>query len=231
MESDFVKRLSAWAVAHVKCAQAGVQDCRAVGPHSGLFVDFDEQCPDILVCTITRYTFFGSHDKTEHEHAVVVSQAPGFGDLTGEERSAIVDFSLLWSLFEARILHNAGNANSICAAVDGWRQAGTLQAEAYDQQLAYFRQRYFANGAFTHHFDHLYLRLNDQVPLIRSVIDGSNNNQSHEVATVFVVILRYRNNLFHGMKWQYQLAGQLDNFTNANCALMTALEHHGQLQG
>jgi hypothetical protein len=68
-----------------------------------------------------------------------------------------------------------------------------------------------------------------QVPLIRSVIDGSNNDPSHRVATVFIVILRYRNNLFHGMKWQYQLAGQLDNFTNANNALMTALEHHGQL--
>jgi hypothetical protein len=34
----------------------------------------------------------------------LLAKAPGFGDLTGEERSAIVDFSLLWSLFEARIL-------------------------------------------------------------------------------------------------------------------------------
>jgi hypothetical protein len=161
----------------------------------------------------------------------LLAKAPGFGDLTGEERSAIVDFSLLWSLFEARILHNAGNANSIRAVVDAWHEAGTLQTEAYDQQLAYFRQRYFANGAFTYHFDHLHLRPNDQLPLIRSVIDGSNNDPSCRVATVFIVILRYRNNLFHGMKWQYQLAGQLDNFTNANNALMTALEHHGQMQG
>jgi hypothetical protein len=124
---------------------------------------------------------------------------------------------------------NAGNANSIRAVVDAWHEAGTLQTEVYDQQLAYFRQRYFVNGAFTYRFDHL--RPNDQVPLIRSVIDGSSNDPSRRVATVFIVILRYRNNLFHGMKWQYQLAGQLDNFTNANCALMTALEHHGQLQG
>jgi hypothetical protein len=96
--------------------------------------------------------------------------------------------------------------------------------------LAYFRQRYFANGVFTYHFDHLHLRPNDQIPLIRSVIDGSNNDPCRRVATVLIVILRYRNNLFHGMKWQYdELAGQLDNFTNANNALMTALEHYGQL--
>lgn len=161
----------------------------------------------------------------------MLAKAPGFANLTGEERSAIVDFSLLWSLFEARILHNAGNANSIRAAVEAWHQAGTLQAAAYDQQLAYFRQRYFANNAFSYHFDHLHLRPNDRAAMIRSVIDGSNNDPSRRIATVFTIILRYRNNLFHGMKWQYELAGQLDNFTNANTALMTALEHHGQLQG
>jgi hypothetical protein len=32
-----------------------------------------------------------------------------------------------------------------------------------------------------------------------------------------------------GLKWHYELADQLDNFTNANNALMTALDHHGQL--
>jgi hypothetical protein len=134
-------------------------------------------------------------------------------------------------LFEARILNNAGNARSIRAAVASWYEAGTLRAEAYDAQLAYFRQRYFANGTFTHHFDHLHLRPNDQIPLVRSVIDGSNDDSCCRIATVLIVILRYRNNLFHGIKWQYELAGQLDNFTNANNALMTALEHHGRMQG
>jgi hypothetical protein len=161
----------------------------------------------------------------------LLAKAPGFANLTGEERNAIIDFSLLWSLFEARILHNRGNANSLRAAVDAWHQAGTLQADAYDQQLAYFRQRYFANNAFTYHFDHLHLRPSDRAPMIRSVIDGSNNDPSGRVVTVFTIILRYRNNLFHGMRWQYELAGQRDNFTNANTALMTALEHHAQLQG
>jgi hypothetical protein len=160
----------------------------------------------------------------------LLARAPGFNDLTAEERSAIVDFSMLWSLFEARILHNEGNARSIRAAVVDWYEAGTLQAEAYDAQLAYFRQRYFANGAFTYHFGHLHLRPNDQKPLVRSVIDGSNDDPVCGVAAVLIVIFRYRNNLFHGMKWQYELAGQLDNFMNANHALMTALDHHGRLQ-
>jgi len=153
----------------------------------------------------------------------LLANAPGFNDLTAEERSAIVDFSLLWSLFEARILNNAGNARSIRAVVHRWHEAGTLEPVVYTPQLAYFRQRYFANGSFTHHFDHLHLRPSDQIPLVRSVIDGSNNDPCP-------VIFRYRKNLFHGMKWSYELAGQLENFTSANNALMTALEYHGHLK-
>lgn len=160
----------------------------------------------------------------------LLARAPGFNDLTAEERNAIVDFTLLWSLFEARILNNAGNAKSIRAVVVAWYEAGTLQPDAYDAQLVYFRMRYFANGAFTYHFDHLHLRPNDQIALVRSVIDGSNNDFCCRVAAVFIIVLRYRNNLFHGVKWQYELAGQLDNFTNANNALMKALEQHGRLR-
>lgn len=161
----------------------------------------------------------------------LLARAPGFNALTAAERNAIVDFSLLWSLFEALILKNAGSANTIRAAVDGWYDKGILQADAYDPQLAYFRARYYANGSFTYHFDHLHLRRNDQIELVRSVIDGRNNDPCCRVVTVFVIVLRFRNNLFHGLKWQYELAGQLDNFTSANSALMTALDHHGQLQG
>lgn len=160
----------------------------------------------------------------------LLARAPGFDDLTAEERNAIVDFTLLRSLFEARILNNAGNAKSIRAVVVAWYEAGTLRPDAYDAQLTYFRMRYFANGAFTYHFDHLHLRPNDQIALVRTVIDGSNNDLSCRVAAVFIIILRYRNNLFHGMKWQYELAGQLDNFTSANNALMNALEQHGRLR-
>jgi hypothetical protein len=102
--------------------------------------------------------------------------AAGESTRSDKKRSAIADFSMLWSLFEARILNTAGSANRICAKVDSWQNAGTLDADAYDQALAYFRQRYCADGNFTYHFHHLHLRPNDQEVLVRSVIDGSNNH-------------------------------------------------------
>lgn len=156
-------------------------------------------------------------------------RAPGFDRLSEEDRSAIVDFSFLWSLFEARILENDGKTARICAIVDNWQDDGTLQADAYAPELTYFRNRYFADGGFTHHFDHLYLRGNDQPDIVSGVINGTNNDPRDCVIAILIIVWRFRSNLFHGVKWQYQLAGQLTNFTNANNILIKALEQHGQL--
>lgn len=157
------------------------------------------------------------------------AKAHGLNYLSNEEVSAISDFSLLWSLFEARILNTRGSAASICGVVDAWQRAETLDAPSLDPELAYFRRRYFGNGAFTDHFDHLHLRGNDQEPLVRAVIDGSNNDPRDRIAAVLIIIFRYRNNLFHGVKWQYDLADQLGNFTAANAVLMKVLDGHGAL--
>lgn len=156
-------------------------------------------------------------------------KAPGFNHLSEDERRAISDFSLLWSLFESRILDTQGSAAAICKIVDAWQQAGTLDGSTFDPELAYFRQRYFADGDVTYHFDHLHLRKNDQEALVRAVISGSDNDARNRTVGILIIIFRYRNNLFHGVKWQYKLAGQFDNFNAANAVLMKVLERHGAL--
>lgn len=155
--------------------------------------------------------------------------ARGFKNLTDKEVSAISDFLFLWSLFEARVLNNEGSTSTICDAVDAWQNAGILDAQLLDPELTYFRQRYFANGAVTGHFEHLHLRRNDQEELIRAVIDGTRGNPRDRFAAVLIIIFRYRNNLFHGVKWRYDLADQLGNFTTANAALMKVLSRYGKL--
>jgi hypothetical protein len=157
------------------------------------------------------------------------ANAPGFNHLAKDEQAAITDFALLWSLFESRVLNTHGNVKAICDAVKAWQNAGMLDADAIDAELAYFRQRYYANGAFTYHFDHLHFRAPDREPLVRAVIDGSDTDPRSRVAAVLIIVFRYRNNLFHGVKWQYKLQGQLGNFSTANDVLMKVLERHGAL--
>ena len=46
------------------------------------------------------------------------------------------------------------------------------------------------------------------------------------VAVVLIIVYRYRKNLFHGVKWSYELRGQLENFMHANTILMQGIELH-----
>lgn len=83
------------------------------------------------------------------------ARAPGFRDLPDADRRAIFDFAFLWSLFEAQVMGNFARADRIRQKVDAWSQAGMLEAELYDAELGYFRNRYFADSALTHHFPFL----------------------------------------------------------------------------
>ena len=159
----------------------------------------------------------------------LLARAPGFQALHEEDRAAIFNFTFLWSLFEAQAMGNFARADLICAKADEWRGAGLLDAHQHYGELAYFRQRYFSNGVFTHHFAHLHLRPAEQLDLVRAVLDGTNNDPRDRLLTVMMIVWRFRNNMFHGEKWAYHLQGQLANFTHANAVLMRLLERHGQL--
>jgi hypothetical protein len=154
------------------------------------------------------------------------AHVPGFGAVSHAELQAIRDFSLLWSFFEAQVFPNSANAGAIYEAAQRWGNTGDLDDDPYGAQIAYFRDRYWLNGDFTFHFHDLRFRKHDQGPLVRAVLEGSENTLIARAATVFIVIYRYRNNLFHGAKWANGLAGQLGNFRQANAALMMALNRH-----
>lgn len=157
------------------------------------------------------------------------AKAPGFNQLSKDELNAVRDFSLLWTFFESRILNRSGSAAAICVTVDSWDAAGILVPDLLDEELVYFKQRYHPGGHFSHHFDGLHLRPRDRAPMVRGVLSGAETSPRQCFATALIIIFRYRNNLFHGEKWEYSLADQLGNFTNANRILMKVLDRYANL--
>lgn len=153
-------------------------------------------------------------------------RASGFNDLSYDERAAIMHFSLLWSFFEAKALHTNASANSIIALAHKWASDGRLDITSFAASLAYFRDRYFNSGIATEHFARLNLRQNNSPELVGAVLKGENTNPADCIAALLIVVFRLRNNLFHGVKWADNIRGQLGNFTNANAALMAAMEMH-----
>lgn len=150
-------------------------------------------------------------------------QDQGFSELGDDERQAIIDFSLLWSFFEAKALNTNGNAATIIKTAQSWNANGLLDAEPFDNEAAYFRGRYCQDGNVTDHFRHLHLRAADREELVLSFLHDQTEHPWEITAAVLIIVYRYRNNLFHGTKWAYGIQGQIGNFTHANNALKQAI--------
>jgi hypothetical protein len=148
-------------------------------------------------------------------------KVPGFDVLSEEERAAIRDFSMLWSLFEGTVLGADGNAQALVAVVNELEKRGVIDLAPLDPAIEHFRGRYYANSTFTPAFDqHLHFRGNDRRKVAEAFVSGATNDAAEILKGLLIVIYRLRNNLFHGMKWAYRLEGQLDNFRYANEVLM-----------
>lgn len=83
--------------------------------------------------------------------------------------------------------------------------------------LAYLKNRYYKHDEFTQYYRDLYLdRSRPFANEVPDTIRGNTTSKAVEVVGCLVIILRLRNNLFHGEKWSYGLKGEEANFFYAN---------------
>ena len=155
----------------------------------------------------------------------------GYEALSQEERDAIAHFVFLWSLFESVALGRRGSEDALVRVTTEWRDAGLLAGDSFQAALTYFQSRYYRNGTFTYHFGHLNLRRHDRHRWVARVLKGDAVDVAQRAAVVLIIVYRFRNNLFHGEKWVYQLQGQLENLTYSNDVLMRAIELHDKMGG
>lgn len=164
----------------------------------------------------------------------IVDNAPGFKALTRIERSAVRDFSLLWSVVEGRHVAEAeANFTRIC---DAARDAMGAQAQgpgSFVAELRYFQDRYGAAHMGTQRLDAL---MNGRTPAMRTYIEtvlAEQRTSTHEIAAgLLLIAFRLRNNLFHGTKWNNEMVDQLRNFRAAGTVLMKVMDrrpHRHQL--
>lgn len=107
---------------------------------------------------------------------------PGFDQLSVAERTAIRDFSLLWSLFEGTVLDNAASAGRIFDAVSALRDRGRLDLRPFRRPIEHFRRRCHDGQNFTPAFEQLKLRQNDRRPLVEAFVTGGENGEVEIIA-------------------------------------------------
>lgn len=149
----------------------------------------------------------------------------GFNKLEPEEVSAIQDFMLLWSAFEAEMVNSRADGPALVDLARRIGNAVQLQLGGISAEMDYFRDRYWQNGAATMRAAEL--KLDKYKPQVEKIaydfLNGSEQDPAAVLAGLLLVIYRLRNNMFHGPKWAYGIQGQYDNFTKCSAVLKWVL--------
>tara|TARA_R110000868_G_C10922088_1_gene765767 strand:- start:497 stop:1000 length:504 start_codon:yes stop_codon:yes gene_type:complete len=146
----------------------------------------------------------------------------GVHGLEEREFDAIRDFTLLWGLFEGRAMGTRGTQNEVVAAVGRMALPDPLP-DAFAAALAFWRLRYWESGGPNVSFDALHFAANHHLTHTLTVLGSGSNDPAAVTTALLQIAMRLRNNLFHGVKWQYRLHDQLPNFRHANGVLMAAI--------
>ncbi|HIF6100512.1 hypothetical protein ACSTLI_15045 [Vibrio parahaemolyticus] len=155
---------------------------------------------------------------------VLEKYAPGFEDLKQRDLRASSEFAFLWTLFEAQVLDTNASSRKIKAKSKEWLAAGLLNEQFWVNHLNYFKDRYIDNGVTNQKFNALNLRDGDDPELIREVLLGNNQNVDDTLAACLIIVLRFRNNFFHGLKWAYGMKDQHQNFETSIGLMSLCLE-------
>lgn len=161
--------------------------------------------------------------------AFIARRIPPFAELSPPELQAVEDFSLLWSVFENQVCGTQASPSALVAIPKQLARLGRLDMYPFREALGYFQKRYAHEGSVTHHFEGLRLPAGrpKDAALVKAVVLGENQDPEDVLAGMLLIVYRYRNNLFHGAKWEYGMAGQLDNFMHACDVLMAVMIQYG----
>ncbi len=77
---------------------------------------------------------------------------------------------------------------------------------------------------FNCHFGRLHFRENDRQELVKKVLLGDESTTAEKLAACLIIVFRYRNNYFHGIKWATEFRGQQENFERSSKLLADVLD-------
>ncbi len=151
-------------------------------------------------------------------------KAPTFGGLSEREKTAIMDFALLWSFFESRCLSNNASIHKIRDYVQQLPEPA-VNAVEIERITAYFRARYMENGEYTQRYQYLRLERSRNPQEVSKMLLGEAGGRE-ALTGCLVILYRYRNNLFHGEKWENEVQGQQENFGRATLLLRQLMDQN-----
>ena len=142
-------------------------------------------------------------------------------DLSENDLVNVKNFSLIWNVYDNLVCQSEFSI----ARIEQEYSGKTFNADEIQPFFEYFKNRYIDNGSTNERFNYLRFRRNDREQFVRDVLLENITNTNSKVLAISIIIYRYRNNLFHGLK-DFRFIDQQDvNFENANRFLMTIMNY------
>ena len=142
-------------------------------------------------------------------------------NFTENDLQSIKDFALIWNIFENVVCNNNCSVGILTERL----LPVQFELNEFNDSLEYFKHRYITDGLLNGRFEYLNFRHNDRRELVEDVLLGNNNEISTIVLALSIIVYRFRNNLFHGLKEIRFIDQQQTNFENANLVLIAILRH------
>lgn len=144
--------------------------------------------------------------------------------LDAKTQSAVVNFSLIWNVFEGQFCDNSVSVSKLDLI------AGEVTSEPFPEQILkqifrFYKDRYVENESVNWRFDSLNFRGNDRKEVVAAIILSPDDDITQDaILALLIIVYRIRNNLFHGLKAFDMLHDQAQNLITASCFLSLVME-------
>ncbi|SDH81998.1 hypothetical protein [Myroides phaeus] len=143
---------------------------------------------------------------------------------------SIKDFLLIWNLFEGKFFETSFSIDKLERILKNT----DIDINCFLPYLEYFKNRYVnqEDNTINERFRFLHFRRNNREDFVTEVLLNNKdipiyietNTQYEIVLAISIIVYRFRNNLFHGIKNIQHVAQQEENFVTANGFLRTIIE-------
>jgi hypothetical protein len=155
----------------------------------------------------------------------------GYAGLDQDDRTAIREFALLWTIFESQALFGDGSTEAMIAYVDEIARIAEADQRAlltapFIPHVAYFREQFVdaersvTNGAF----ETLTFGNAEHKELVRQALVKLNEQTPELVKALLVIVQQLRFRLFQGLKWHRTCDKQRNDLYHASKILMKAVD-------
>lgn len=145
-------------------------------------------------------------------------------NLKPESLQSTLSFVLLWNLLEEKICKVDFTFNKL----ESYISEHNIKSDIFDEEINFFKQRSIAINPYVESYIKDGLALNNKNPKeqVRKLLTDEHLEDKDKIISLFIIIERLRNNLFHGIKLMSTMHEQENNFKHANSALKKLLNYY-----